>query len=204
LVKSGEIAPGPRNRIGGLVIRRIALLFILGSLLPVVCRAQSDPATVPPATNQQSSQSASGQGSPAAGKPEKAKKVWTNEEVSTLPGAVSVVGSDRPADRQTPISESGAGGADLTHRGKVQRYRAAEAELRRKIDAADQKISQLKNFKGNDSSPNGGINPNRGYGMTPVDEQVKQLEAKKKQLLASIEDLEIQARKEGIEPGELR
>jgi len=40
--------------------------------------------------------------------------------------------------------------------------------------------------------------------MTPVDEQVKQLEARKKQLLANIEDLEIQANKEGIEPGEIR
>jgi hypothetical protein len=33
---------------------------------------------------------------------------------------------------------------------------------------------------------------------------VKQLEAKEKQLLASIDDLENQAKKEGIEPGELR
>ena len=40
--------------------------------------------------------------------------------------------------------------------------------------------------------------------MVPLDEQEKQLEAKKKQLLAAIEDLENQAKKEGIEPGELR
>jgi hypothetical protein len=185
------------------MIRRSALLLCLGSLLPVICRAQNDQATTPPATNQQSSQSASGQSSPAPGKTEKTKKVWTNEEVSTLPGTVSVVGTNRPANGQSPSSESGANG-NATWRGKVQRYRAAVAELRKKIAAADEKISQLKNFKGNDSSPGGGINPNRGYGMTPVDEQVKQLEAKKKQLLANIEDLEIQARKEGIEPGEIR
>jgi cell division protein FtsB len=40
--------------------------------------------------------------------------------------------------------------------------------------------------------------------MIPLDEQVKQLEAKKKQLEANIEDMENQAKKEGIEPGELR
>jgi hypothetical protein len=186
------------------VIRRSALLLVLGSLLPVVCRGQSDQATTPSASNQPSSQNASGQSGPAAAKPEKTKKVWTNEEVSTLPGTVSVVGTDRPADRQTPSPQRGANGADATRRGKVQRYRVAMAELRKKIDVADQKISQMKNFKGNDSSPSGGINPNRGYSMTPVDEQVKQLEAKKKQLLASIEELEVQARKEGIEPGEIR
>jgi hypothetical protein len=186
------------------MIRRSALLLVMGGLLPVVCRAQNDQATTPSAANQQSSQSASGQNSPATGKAEKTKKVWTNEELSALPGTVSVVGTNRPAERQTPISQSGAGGADATHRGKVQRYRAAVVELRKKIDATDQKISQLRNFKGNDSSPNGGINPNRWYGMTPVEDQVKQLEAKKKQLLASIEDLEVQASKEGIEPGEIR
>ena len=40
--------------------------------------------------------------------------------------------------------------------------------------------------------------------MVPLDEQVKHLEEKKKQLLANIEELENQAKKEGIEPGELR
>jgi hypothetical protein len=40
--------------------------------------------------------------------------------------------------------------------------------------------------------------------MVPLDEQVKQLEAKKKQLLTNIEELENQAKKEGIEPGEVR
>jgi hypothetical protein len=186
------------------MIRRSMLLLLFSSALPVVCRAQNDQPATPPAGNQQSSQSTSGQTSPPAGKTDKTKKVWTNEEVATLPGTISVVGTNRPADGQTTSSRTGAGSADAARRGKVQRYRAAAAELRKKIDAADQKISQLKNFKGNDSSPSGGVNPYRGYGMTPVDEQVKQLEAKKKQYLASIEDLEIQARKEGIEPGEIR
>ena len=186
------------------MIRRTALLLGLGSLLPVVSQAQSDQARTPPATTQQPTQSTNGQSSPAAGKTEKTKKVWTNEEVSTLPGTVSVVGTNRPENGQMPSSKSGASGTDATRRGKIQRYRAAVAEPQKKIDAADQKISQFKNFKGNDSSPNGGINPHRGYAMTPVDEQVKQLEARKKQLLANIEDLEIQANKEGIEPGEIR
>ncbi len=134
----------------------------------------------------------------------KPKKVWTNDEVGSLKGDVSVVGKNVPAERQTPSAQSGSGAATETQRGKVQRYRAAIADLKKKMEAADQRISQLQNFKGNDSSPSGGINPNRGYGMTPVDEQVKQLEAMKKQLMAKIEDLELQAEKEGIEPGELR
>jgi hypothetical protein len=141
---------------------------------------------------------AAGEKKPADGK--KPKKVWTNEEVGSLQGTVSVVGTNRPAERETESSES----ADDPRRGKTLRYRAAIAELRGKIDAADQRIAQYKNFKAEDSSPNGGINPHKGYSMVPLDEQVKQLEEKKKQLLANIEDLENQAKKEGIEPGELR
>jgi hypothetical protein len=134
----------------------------------------------------------------------KPKKIWTNDEVGSLKGDVSVVGANRPAEGQTQSAQNGAGGAADSRGGKIQRYRAAIGELRNKIDAADQRITQLKNFKGDNSSPSGGINPNRGYNMIPLDEQVKQLEEKKKQLLASIEDLENQAKKEGIEPGELR
>lgn len=186
------------------MIGRSSLFLLLSGLLPVLCGAQSGQPASPPVTNQQSSQTANGQSSPPTGKTEKPKKVWTNDEVGSLSGTVSVVGTNRPAERQTQSSQNGSGAAADPRRGKIQRYRAAIAELRKKIDAADQRISQLKNFKANDSSPNGGINPNRGYSMTPVDEQVKQLEAKKKQLLASIEDLENQAKKEGIEPGELR
>jgi hypothetical protein len=190
------------------MIRRGSILLILGSVFAAVCWAQHQQPANPPATNQQPATTANGQTSPPAGSPpgktEKTKKVWTNDEVATLPGTVSVVGKNGPAEKQTQSAQHGSGAAADARRGKVQRYRAAIADLRKKIDAADQKISQLTNFKANDSSPSGGINPNRGYNMIPLDEQVKQLEAKKKQLLANIEDLEIQAEKEGIEPGELR
>jgi uncharacterized protein (UPF0335 family) len=62
----------------------------------------------------------------------------------------------------------------------------------------------LKDFKGENSSPTGGINMNQGYDMVPVEDQVKQLEAKKKKLETQIEDVENEARKNGIDPGKLR
>jgi hypothetical protein len=134
----------------------------------------------------------------------KSKKIWTNDEVGSLKGDVSVVGTNRPAEGQTQATRNGSGAATDLRQGKILRYRSAIADLRKKIDAVDQRIDQYKNFKAEDSSPSGGINPNRGYSMVPLDVQVKQLEEKKKQLLANIEDLENQAKKEGIEPGELR
>lgn len=186
------------------MIRRSSVLLLVSGILPALCCAQSGQPATPPASAQQSSSTASGPASPPAGKTEKTKKVWTNDEVGSLQGTVSIVGTNRPAERQSQSGQNGSGAAVDPRRGKILRYRDAIAELRKKIDAADQRISQLKNFKADDSSPKGGINPNRGYNMIPLDEQVKQLEAKKKQFLASIEDLENQAKKEGIEPGELR
>jgi len=185
------------------MIRRTSLLLLFCAVLPALCCAQSGPEATPPAASQPSAQAANGQTTPAASKTDKTKKVWTNDEVKTLQGTVSVVGTNRPGERQTQSSLSGDAPGD-PRRGKILQYRVAIGELRKKIDAADQRISQLRNFKAEDSSPSGGINPNRGYNMIPLDEQVKQLEAKKKQWLGNIDDLENQAKKEGIEPGELR
>ena len=185
------------------MVRRSSLLLLLSGVLPILCCAQSGQSATTSVTNQQSTPAAAGQSSTPT-KTEKTKKVWTNDEVGTLQGTVSVVGTEHGADGRTQSTKNVAGTATDPRRGKIQRYRAAIAELRKKIDDADRRISQMKNFKAEDSSPSGGINPNGRYIMVPLDEQVKQLEAKKKQLEANIEDLENQARKEGIEPGELR
>ena len=186
------------------MIRRTSLLPLFCAFLPALCCAQSGPEATAPAASQPATPATAGQTTPPAGKTDKTKKVWTNDEVKTLQGTVSVVGSNRPGERQTQSSMYGADAAGDPRWGKILQYRAAIGELRKKIDAADQRISQLKNFKAEDSSPSGGINPHRGYNMIPLDEQVKQLEAKKKQWLGNIDDVENQAKKEGIEPGELR
>jgi|ERR1700739_5018702 len=186
------------------MIRGSSFLLFAGSLLPILCAPQSPQTSPAPTTNQDSAVPAGGQASTGATKSDKTKKVWTNDEMGSLQGPVSVVGTKRPGDGSGQTSANGTHGAVDPRRGKILRYRAAIAELQKKIDAGDARIAQMKNFKAEDSSPNGGINPNRGYNMIPLDEQVKQLEARKKQLLASIEDLENQAKKEGIEPGELR
>jgi uncharacterized protein (UPF0335 family) len=58
--------------------------------------------------------------------------------------------------------------------------------------------------KADNTSASGGIKMHQGYNMVPLNDQVKQLEDAKKQLQAQIEDIENEARKNGIEPGELR
>ena len=139
---------------------------------------------------------------PADGK--KPKRVWTNDDVGSLKGSVSVVG-DKDSNPGGAVAENSQQKDQSGARAdKIRKYREAIEQLRKQMAQADARIAQLKNFKGENTSPSGGINPNQGYNMVPPEEQVKQLEGRKKQCQAKIEDLENQAGKEGIDPGELR
>jgi len=137
----------------------------------------------------------------------KPKKVWTNDEMSSVRGTVSVVGDTRssPVGQEKKAQEQSAGNANDEARSKeIENYRSQIQELRSQIDAIDQRAAQLKSFRAENTSPSGGINLNHGYNMDPIEDQLKQLEARKKQLESKIADIEIAAEKKGIEPGDLR
>jgi hypothetical protein len=132
----------------------------------------------------------------------KPKKVWTNDEIGSVTGDVSVVGDGKSANSRRPAEESHD--SYDAHAEQVRNYRDQIQQLRDQIDAADSRIEQLKNFKGENTSASGGININQGYNMVPVEEQVKRFEERKKKLRAKIDDVEVEAKKNGIDPGELR
>jgi chromosome segregation ATPase len=135
----------------------------------------------------------------------KTKKVWTNDNVGSLKGGVSVIGDKNQSSENAKDYENEADSDEADQKqARVNQYRDALEQLRAQIDDADRRIDKLRNFKGENTRPDGGINPNQKYNMVPPEEQVKQLEARKKQLQAKIEDLENQARKEGIDAGDLR
>jgi len=139
----------------------------------------------------------------------KPKKVWTNEEMSTVHGTISVVGDPQQAnatsDSRKGNTDSDSGkGNDLEREKVVANYREQLRQLRGQQDAIDKKITDYRNFKADDASPSGGINVRNRYSMTPMEDQIKQLEDKKKQIQARIDAIEEEARKNGIEPGELR
>jgi len=139
----------------------------------------------------------------------KPKKVWTNDEISTVRGKISVVGdpsqSSSYSDSRQWNTASDSGNGSNTEREKaIANYREQLRQLREQQDDIDKKISAFRNFKADNSSPSGGINIRSRYSMTPVEDQIKQLEDKKKQIQARIDAIEDEARKNGIEPGELR
>jgi hypothetical protein len=142
-----------------------------------------------------------------ADKPKK-KKVWTNDEIATVggPGSISVVGNtkDPKSSRSSSPEMTGEQGANSPKQRQIAQYRERLRQLSNQLEATDKQISDLHNFNATNTSASGGINMNHRYSMTPIDEQLKNLEEKKKQLQAQIGAVEDQARKEGVEPGQLR
>jgi hypothetical protein len=161
--------------------------------------SQSNPETSKPA------QTPAGNAGETTDKPKK-KKVWTNDEISTVggPGSISVVGrANDPTVAEPNALENSAARASAKQR-QVAGYRDRLRQLNNQLEATDKQISDLRNFKATNTSASGGINMNHRYSMTPVEEQVRTLEEKKKQLQLQISAVEEQARKEGMEPGQLR
>lgn len=141
----------------------------------------------------------------ASAEKKKPKKVWTNEEIGSVKGNVSVVGDADPSAGKTGGKKPSTPTISTQlHQTQIKNYRKQILELQAQIDAIDKRVAQLKNFKGENAGPSGGLIPYQSYNMVPIEEQVKQLEEKKKQLQAKIEDVENDARKNGIDSGELR
>lgn len=137
----------------------------------------------------------------------KPKRVWTNEEIAGVggDGAISVVGKARGGESNASSNDSQKNAAILSARYKqAAPYRDRLRQLNNQLETIDKKISELQNFKADNSSPSGGINMHQRYDMTPVEEQIKELKEKKKKIKAQIDAVEDQARKNGFEAGQLR
>ena len=137
---------------------------------------------------------------PAKAADKKPKKVWTNDDIPSAPDP-DVPKPDFFAP-DTPHPETKVG--PIEKKDVVEKFRRQLTTLRAQLSATEKKISELHNFKGDNAAPSGGIDPHHGYSMTPISDQIRQLEEKKKLILANIDDVEEQARKQGIEPGQLR
>jgi len=135
----------------------------------------------------------------------KPKKVWTNDEVSGMSGNVSVVGNGAPASSAHGSAKSAdSSPSGDSHEKQIARYRDQLRPLHQQLEVTEKKLSELRNFKGENTSSSGGINTSQSYSMTPVEDQIKQLEAKRKELQDKIDAIEDDARKNSVEPGELR
>jgi hypothetical protein len=133
----------------------------------------------------------------AAADPKKTKKVWTNDDVKGLSGPVSVVGNSK---------NLGKGGAGAKADGQyIANTRKELRKLQSQMDDTNQQLADLMDFSGGKApATSSGYQINKGYNREPVDQQITGLQAKRKQLQGKIDALLDEARKKGVEPGDLR
>jgi len=180
--------------------KKAATLIGILLLAFVPLRAQSPDST----SNTKPASQDSGKATNPAPEKKKPKKVWTNDELPKTGGGISVVGeSSAPSSvPKTPAAPANTG-EDARQR-QINNYRDQLSKMQSQIDAIDKRIDQLKNFKGENTSPSGGININQGYNMVPIPDQIKQLEDKKKELRSKMDDIETEAHKSGFSADDLR
>src|SRR6266850_635102 len=183
------------------ISRVFALLLFRLALSVVPCHGSTpgqDPATTSQAASTPQSSSRS-QGETKPPDPKQPKKTWTNDNLSDAKGAVSVVG------------DSKAGSKSKTHPARpadaqyVASVRKQLEKLNAQIADADKQIADLTNFsKGEPSTSASGIKLGKGYNREPVEVQIHALQEKKKDLQSKMDTLLDEARKRGVEPGQLR
>jgi hypothetical protein len=183
----------------------------------LACAGQSPDSAPPPQSDPAKPTPASASTQDASKDKKKPKKVWTNEELTGVNGNISVVGSEPSAtstnsasssnptkDSKDPNENDKDSSAKSARDKQLAAYRDKLRPLRMQFEATEKKLSDLRNFKGDNTSSSGGINMNQSYSMTPIEDQIKQLEAKKIQLQDQIDSVESEARKAGFDPGDLR
>jgi hypothetical protein len=139
------------------------------------------------------------QNPPPPDETKKPKKVWTNDNLSDANGAVSIVGDAKNGPKTKP---NPAKPADAQY---IASLRKQLSKLQEQIVDVDKQLGDLTNFsKGEPSSSASGIKLNKGYNREPIEVQMRALQEKKKELQAKTDALLDEARKKGVEPGQLR
>ena len=178
------------------------MLFLAPFLLALPAAAlRLQDSTTPP--SQELSKKSGGQESQTAdSSPEehkKAKKVWTNDDLNEVSdNAVSQIGNekDRPAGKSAAAKPPSS--------QVVASFRKQVTALQGQFANLEKQIADLKNFSKGEASGANGLQWHKSYNMEPVEDQIRKLEKKKKQLAEQIDTIFDAARKLGIEPGQLR
>lgn len=163
----------------------LALVFLAASLNGPLAAVQDSSST---------KQSPDSQPHPAPDA--KAKKVWTNDNLSDASGTVSVVGDAKHSSKSKDNAPADAAYVANTKK-QLEKWNSQIAD-------ADKELVDLKNFNSGEPGTNPARQLHKSYGTEPVSQQMKKLEDKKKELQGKIDALLDEARKKGVLPGQLR
>jgi uncharacterized protein YukE len=103
-----------------------------------------------------------------------------------------------PRNQKYPLTP---GKADA---GTATRIRQNLEKLQKQLADVNKQLATYKQFLDGEAVSQGARDMSRGYSRTPVDQQMAKLQEKKKDLQEQIDALIDEARKKGVEPGQLR
>jgi len=156
----------------------------------------------PPLTTPQEQAQRSVSAKPGA---KKTKKVWTNENLSDAGGTISVVGDTRNAPKGPARTDQRSSSDNAVDPRAISGLRQQLEKLQAQLADVDRQLADLKDFSKGSSKGSGGIQRNTWeYNSSSVDEQLRTLQANRNQIQAAIDSVYDNARKRGIEPGQLR
>ncbi len=143
--------------------------------------------------------------------PKKEKKVWTDENIGELGGKsrVSVVGQGKASSTNGESSAADADKAAAKSTGSIpekdaQWYRAKLAPLRADIERTDAEIRRMKEFLAGGHTAEGRLELNRfSVPLNPAN-RIEELEKHKRQVQSKIDEIEDEARRNSIAPGDIR
>lgn len=173
------------------MLARCLLPFLLLAVLAVPCLAQTENSS-PSATPAVNAAGATSAANSSSSNPP--KKVWTNDDLPEAKTAKS--DARRPDAKATPKQP-----VNLT---TVERMRKDLAKLQSQLDDVNKKLKSYEDFQKGEQVSTSERQWNKGLNREPVDQQIAQLRAKKQQLEGQISDLYDNARKQGIDSGQLR
>ena len=173
------------------MIRWLLTLVLLLVSLALPNAAQTNDAN----SSGKSPSNAAGPESASSPAPSAPKKVWTNDNLSEASKKISVVGNK--SDQKYPLTKT----ADPA---TVEKIRKELIKLQGQVDDIKKQLAIYKEFQEGEAVSTSGYQVDKGYGRIPVEQQIIMLEKKKKDLESQIDEQLDEARKKGIDPGQLR
>jgi len=134
---------------------------------------------------------------PASAAVKKTKKVWTDEDVSGISSPISVVGDARNSKAKTSAQNP----PDPSY---VANVRKQLQKLQEQMAQTDKELATLKNFNAGEPVATADREFHKSYNNQPIAQQITNLQGKKLDFQSKIDALLDEARKKGVEPGQLR
>lgn len=174
------------------MLRSICLSTLALLCMAFSAAAQTTDPNTPPASKPQDST--------APTEAKKPKKVVTNEDLSNSTGKISVVGNGK----DNPGNKPRTAAPNTATPQYVESVRNQLEKLLKQIADLDKQIADLKNFSsGEPSTTASGVDLDKRLEREPIEVRIRALQDKKKDLRSKVDSLYDEARKKGVESGQL-